>query len=243
VSGLGHILEGAGISTVVIGLIPQQVRAMRPPRALLVPFDLGLPFGAPNQPELQATVLAAALGLLDRDVTPPLIEVLDVPVPEVIRDDGWACPVALPAPGREVTGADRVLEEARLLQPWFDRGRRERGHSGFGASGLDIDEVCRWLFGLLVDPTPEKAPVSVLSVADSFKLAAEDLKAFYLEAASAQPKPGSARALNDWFWDETAAGTLLKQLREALREHEDGAMRIYAAMTLVPEARFRPGHR
>jgi len=243
VSGLGHILEGVGISTVAIGLIPQQVRAMRPPRALLVPFDLGLPFGAPNQPELQATVLAAALGLLDRDATPPLIEVLDVPVPEVVHDDGWACPVTLPAPEREVTGADRVIEEALLLQPWFDRGRRERGHSSFGASGLDLEGVCRWLFGLLANPKPERAPVAGLSVADSFKLAAEDLKAFYLEAASAQPRPGSARALNDWFWDETAAGALLKQLRGALREHEDGAMRTYAAMTLVPEESLRPGHR
>jgi hypothetical protein len=78
-----------------------------------------------------------------------------------------------------------VIEEARLLQPWFDRGRRE----------------------------------------------------------GAQPRPGSARTLTDWFWDETTAGALLKQLRGALGEHEDGAMRIYAAMTLVPEAKLRPGHR
>ena len=61
VCGLAHCLEGEGIATVVIGLIPQHVRAMKPPRALLAPFELGRPLGLPSDLDLQRKVLFNAL--------------------------------------------------------------------------------------------------------------------------------------------------------------------------------------
>jgi len=64
VSALGHYLEEAGIATVAISLIRPQTEHTKPPRALWVPFELGRPFGPPNDPPFQRRVILAALRLL-----------------------------------------------------------------------------------------------------------------------------------------------------------------------------------
>jgi len=67
-------MERRGIATVVIQLLRDIARAVRPPRALWVPFPLGYPLGAPDDPELQHRVLAAALGLLEEpEAAPPVL--------------------------------------------------------------------------------------------------------------------------------------------------------------------------
>jgi hypothetical protein len=75
-----------------------------------------------------------------------------------------------------------------------------------------------------------------LSLAMSIRLASQDLKAFYFEAAIARPGsalPGSA-AFNRWFWNETAAGRVLKAVKERCVKEEDEALRMTGAMLLVP---------
>jgi len=49
VCGLAHFFEDEGISTVVIALVREHAEAIRAPRALWVPFELGRPLGAPNE--------------------------------------------------------------------------------------------------------------------------------------------------------------------------------------------------
>jgi len=61
VGALGHYLEEEGIATVGISLIRPQTENTKPPRALWVPFELGRPFGSPNDPRFQRRVLLAAL--------------------------------------------------------------------------------------------------------------------------------------------------------------------------------------
>ena len=73
-SGLGHLLEREGIATVCIALVREHAARMRPPRALWVPFDLGRPFGAPNEPAFQSEVLRAALALLVREDGPVILK-------------------------------------------------------------------------------------------------------------------------------------------------------------------------
>ncbi len=78
-------MERRGITTVVIQLLRGIARAMRPPRALWVPYPLGYPFGAPEEPALQHRVLAAALGLVEEtDAEPPLLRDFE-PGAEVAR--------------------------------------------------------------------------------------------------------------------------------------------------------------
>lgn len=65
-------IEREGIATVSISLLREVAGALKPPRALFVPFPMGYPLGAPNNPELQHQVIAAALRLLERDDLPVL---------------------------------------------------------------------------------------------------------------------------------------------------------------------------
>ena len=235
VSGLAHFLESEGIATIVLGLVPHHVRAMHPPRALLVPFELGRPLGAPHDPTVQHEVLTAAFGLLDHPGPGPVLETFDTEVTaNAMGAEPWACPVSFPAPATGGTLADRIGEEVRLLQPWFDLGYRQRGHTGADVSGMDIEVLVRWLSEFLGDSTPTESPVSEGSLAESFKLGVEDLKAFYLESITTQPSTGSSVDVNSWFWEETAAGELLWQLRAKLREHPDDAIRLHSQFTLVP---------
>ena len=65
-------IEREGIPTVSISLLREVAIAIKPPRALFVPFDMGFPLGEPNNPELQQRVIAAALKLLERSDLPVL---------------------------------------------------------------------------------------------------------------------------------------------------------------------------
>lgn len=67
-------IEREGIATVSISLLREVTEAIKPPRALFVPFPMGYPLGAPNNAALQHRVIAAALGLLARDDVPVLEE-------------------------------------------------------------------------------------------------------------------------------------------------------------------------
>jgi hypothetical protein len=67
-------IERAGIPTVSISLLREVTEVIKPPRALFVPFLMGYPLGAPNDPGLQHLVIAAALALLERNDVPVLEE-------------------------------------------------------------------------------------------------------------------------------------------------------------------------
>ena len=78
VSLVGAECERRGVATVTIQLLREVAEAVRPPRALLVPFPHGFPLGAPGDPAGQRAVVEAALGLLVRkELTPPALVALD----------------------------------------------------------------------------------------------------------------------------------------------------------------------
>jgi hypothetical protein len=67
-------LERARISTVIINLLREVAVAVRPPRALFVPFPHGFPLDTPGDAAKQHAVLDAALGLLeDATLEPPVL--------------------------------------------------------------------------------------------------------------------------------------------------------------------------
>jgi hypothetical protein len=75
-------LERQGIATVVLQALRRVAEAVRPPRALVVPFPYGYPLGRPDDPALQHRVIEAALGLLeDPGLAPPAL--VELP-PEVV---------------------------------------------------------------------------------------------------------------------------------------------------------------
>ena len=58
------MLESAGIATVTIGSIREQLYNTAPPRGLFCDFPLGRPIGKPNDAQFQHKVLDRALNLL-----------------------------------------------------------------------------------------------------------------------------------------------------------------------------------
>ena len=53
------------------------------------------------------------------------------------------------------------------------------------------------------------------------RLAADDLKAFYMEARMCQRPDQKNNEVQQWFWTETATGNLLAQIAERMTASDD----------------------
>jgi hypothetical protein len=213
VGALSHYLEQEGIPTAGISLIRPHTEKIRPPRALWVPFELGRPLGVPGDPAFQTRVLRALLALLAAPSGPVLQDYPeDAPSTATEDSSAWACPVSFDRPVTEETLSTTIHREIRQLLPWQELARERRGRSTFGAAGLTIEDVADFLLAWTTDQRPA-SPRDDLSSPQLLKLAAEDLKTFYQEAAAAQPAGMTGRQAADWFWGETAAAQLFVALR------------------------------
>jgi hypothetical protein len=219
VGALGHFLEREGIPTVGISLVREHTETIRPPRALWVTFELGRPFGIPDDGPFQRRVLEAALALFAH-TDGPLIADYPEHIDEEADLTGWACPINL-AP----TQTGSLTAEIDRLAVWYDRAVSTRARTTVGVSGLDMPTAGRLIDAALAGPLPEAQPL---------KQAIDDLKAFYLEAASAFPDPGSARTRKAWLWSETALATALLALQPRLAASADPGHRILGNLTLIP---------
>jgi len=222
---------------VVIALIPQHARKMRPPRTVAVPFELGRPLGVPNDKAFQLRVLSAAFKTLEQSGPGPVYTEFDEDVPAgSTEEQPWACPVTFVNESTQEGFAASVAEEIELLTPWYEKGLQARGYTSVGASGLSAKEINGFLNSFIEDQSMQDNPNADLPLGDTFKLAVEDLKAFYNESAAAQPGHSSSKAVADWFWGETSAGSMLLQLKQACSDHPDGLVKLVAAFIVVPQA-------
>jgi len=242
VSALGHYLEEEGIATVAVVLIRPQVENTKPPRALWVPFELGRPFGPPNDPAFQRRVVLAALGMLVEGDGPGRI--IDFPDddPRARPDPAWQplFMAAAVASGSAESLASRLEAEIPLLQGAHRRWIEQHGRSTVGLSGLAIGDCARYVADWLRGQAPP-SPRDGFSAPLILRFAVDDLKAYWLEAAaSGSAKPSSVQ-LTDWFWNETAAGAAIRVLREVLQAQEDDRLRLIAGNFIVPAARVRAG--
>lgn len=232
---LGHYLEAEGIATTGISLVREHTEVIRPPRALWVPFMFGRPFGVPGDASFQRRVLLQTLALLEV-TTVPLLEDFPDEAPGSAQDDepALACPVSFMRPAESgLPGA--VQREIADLGPWHARSRS--GHSsanpGSNASGLLPAEIARFLLAS-IDDLAVRIYREDLDRVTALRLACHDLKAYYLDAVLHQPGAGSARAAEQWFWDETAAGEMLLKLRDACTRSSDAALQRFGAKGIVP---------
>jgi hypothetical protein len=67
------VIENGGIPSVCLSLLRELAEKVRLPWTLFVPFPIGYPMGAPNQPELQHSIFRAALDLFDATDPLPLL--------------------------------------------------------------------------------------------------------------------------------------------------------------------------
>jgi len=241
VGALAHYLEDEGIPTTQISLIREHTRIIRPPRALWVPFELGRPLGAPGNPAFQRRVLLAALELLDAPEGPLLVD-----FPEEVPEDaaggdkvleGWSCPVSFAPESREETHMERLQSafkrEIAELCPWYDLNLERQDRTAVVEFG---PESARELLESFAAGETMVIPKTNLSLATALRLAAQDLKSFYFEAAIARPGSASPTSgeFNRWFWQETAGGRILKAVKERCLKEEDESLRKTGALLLIP---------
>ncbi|MGZ0187262.1 MAG: hypothetical protein ACKVH0_04525 [Alphaproteobacteria bacterium] len=238
-SALAHEFEAAGIPTTLIALVREHAEAIKPPRSLWVPFELGRPVGAPEDAAFQRRVIHAALGLLERPSGPVLEDYpeeapTDADTSET--DEGWACPVSFAAPATvgDESFAGRLAHEVAQLKPWHETWKRRKGASGMGAAGADIDALAAFIGGF-ADGDNAPSPVPEATMADAMKLSVNDLMTFYQEAANAQPgAAGDSQQVSDWFWGETVAGQTLLQVRKRGAAGDDKRLAFVVSRLLLP---------
>lgn len=197
----------------------EHTEIVRPPRALWVTFELGRPLGIPDDAPFQRRVAKAALDLLER-TDGPLIADYPEHVDEPADFSGWACPINL-AP----TAVESLAAEIDRLATWHDRAVAASGRTTVGVSGLDMPAA-----GALV----MQALDGELPAAQALKEAIDDLRAYYLEAASAFPDPGSPATRKKWFWEETRLARTMLALQPRLAASDDPQHRILGNLTLIP---------
>jgi hypothetical protein len=199
--------------------VREHTEIVRPPRALWVTFELGRPLGIPDDPPFQRRVVKAALDLLARTDGPILADYPEG-VPEVTDFSGWACPINL-SPSQ----TDSLATEIDRLATWYDQSVARLGRTTVGVSGLDMPAAGALVSSALAGDLPEAQPL---------KEAIDDLRAYYLEAASAFPDPGTSATRKKWFWDETQLAQAILALQPKLAQSGDPQHKILANLTLIP---------
>lgn len=143
----------------------------------------------------------------------------------------WVCPVTFAFDETTGTLPEKVLAEITLLQPWYDKGKSLRaGTTSVGLSGMDIKSVVDYLGQFITADIPDEK-----NAGEQLKHASEDLKAFYNEAATSQPGSSTAGELEDWYWQDTVAGRLVREVRQVCNESDNGMIKLTASFLLVPE--------
>jgi hypothetical protein len=232
VGALGHYIEREGVPTAQISLIREQTAAIRPPRALWVPFMLGRPFGAPSAPDFQRRVLRALLSLFERPSGPVLEDYPEDAPANDSDSESFACPVSFAVAKNEAGLAQAMLDEITQLAPWYELARRRRGRTTVGIYAPTVEEAARHVASY-VNNSPE-APPHGWPAGVAIKRACDDIKAYYYEAVAAQPGNLSAKGIENWFWNETAAAKAFLAIRDLCLKSDDESLKPLGELSLIP---------
>ncbi len=217
-------------------MIREHSETLQPPRALWVPFIMGRPLGVPGDSAFQHRVLLAALKLLEAPAGPVLADYAeDAPTVASEETEGFACAVSFArAPADEGLGG-AVQWEIGELAPWHELATSKHGRSIATLSGLTTSAAAKFLTDFIDDPA---TPVyrDDLTTELALRLAVQDLRAYYLEAAAAQPGARAALGAQKWLYQDTALGRLFFKMREVCMTNTNQMVRTYGGKGLIPLA-------
>ena len=203
---------------------------MQPPRALWVPFPLGRPLGKPGDAAFQLDVITAALDLLDRSEG-PVLEDYPHDAPEIDAESVAACPVSFAKDSRDDDSwKSRLAKEFSQLQPWYELScRRRGGRTLVGIAEKTPEENVQILAGHLDDGV---LPTDITWM----KRAVEDIKAYYIEAMTAQPGNYDSSSILNQFWQETSFGAAVLALFHEFQNSDDNQLKLIARMLAPRDA-------
>ena len=224
-----------------MSLVREHSEKIKPPRALWCGFELGRPFGAPNEPDFQRRVLAEALALLERPEGPILDDFPDGPPGGFTGADdedneGWTCPVNFGGgedPDLEKDPAGAVRREMALLRSWYGLALENNGKTMVGVSGIGIEQCVDYLSAFALDPDTPPFRTDIPRY-NFFKLCVDDIKAYYFEAATARPGPATDKEVADWYYGRSAMGEFLLKLNDICSRLDDPVLRKMSDRRLIP---------
>jgi hypothetical protein len=193
----------------------------------------------PNDPAFQKRVLLAALKLLEERNSPVLEDYPeDAPIMEG-ESTVLACPVSFSKEEVNLSETEQLCaafkREFVSMHPWYDMAVKKRGRTTVGVSGVAVEKISDFICSFLQGSVPEN-PRSDISIPYTLSLVINDLKAYYVEAITAQPgqESTSSQVILDWFWGETVAGRVLLAIKEASKKSPDALMQIVGGSLIVP---------
>jgi len=210
VSTLAHIFEEAGLATITLGSIRQQIENTAPPRGLWCDFPLGRPLGVPGDARFQHRVLSHALSLLD--AREPVFDVY----PEVV-DQTESTSLSCPLPPRSNTDLHPALDEVRGLRPAYDRAVEKYGDRAGAGRVVSADEIEEAVgaFIRIAEGTEWKAA----GVPGIPARVAQDIRGYYEVAAlGLSDHIPEAWAGANWFLDKTESGRIMLEARTVMQK-------------------------
>lgn len=191
------------MATVGISLVRRFVERIRPPRYLHCEFPFGRPLGRPGDAVFQHRVLGALLGLLDAEEGPVLAD-----FPESIQGEGaGGASLACPVPASMGPDTSKAVAEVEALWPAYRRATAET--SDAGRKELVVEAV-QDLTGIIDGGHTDLPAVEIQD-------RAIQIRRYYERAAiSLSNEVLGAHAFEEWFFDSTDAGALIRRCQVAL---------------------------
>ena len=126
--------------------------------------------------------------------------------------------------------AGRLVRELDQLKPWYELSRRRRdGRTLVGVAGGTPEDNIERLANYL-DKGERPSDIGWL------KPAVEDIKAYYLEAMTAQPGEFDATSLQHQFWHDSNFGAAVLAFYHQFQGAEDDRLKLVARMLAPREA-------
>ena len=152
----------------------------------------------------------------------------------------WACPVNLEKPSTVVTDLDKLAsqltQEVRLLEPWYHESMKNlKGRKLNGLTNYTNEELINFLINFIENPNLDSF-IENEPIERALKLACDDLKYFYFQAALARPDGASDLKINEWLYRRTHLGKAFLQIRDICLNHASKKLNISGRTNFVPNA-------
>lgn len=193
----------------------------------------------PNDAGFQTRVLKHALRLVEAKSGPVLEDFPeDAPDMKSMTDQVLqvACPVGFNTKKEPLSSTEHLLESFSLeffqMKTWHDQALSKNNRTTTGVSGFSPEGSLAFISTFVRGEDPNE---NITSLADSLRMVAEDIKAFYLEGLSAQPgQPTDSNSFADWFWGETYAALVINEVRKISLTQDSERMKLLGTLLLVP---------
>lgn len=208
---LGHVFEAAGIATIALGSIRQQIERTAPPRGLFCDFPLGRPLGKPNDAAFQHRVIEHAFHLVET-ATERVLETF----PEAIVDDGESA-TSCPVPPRFDPNLPPAVDEAKALRPAFERAVARFGDRAGTGRSIDVNAIPDAVAAFL--RVAEGTPWKEAGLPGVPARVSQDIRGYYETAAlELIDHTPAAWETTRWFLRDTHAGRAIVAARQAMKD-------------------------